>query len=269
MNKKTINIILAIFYIISLVFYWVRPLGTYNELGRNIVYLLAPLMAVAFSMYLSAIFGSSGKRARVFRLMVLGILFLFIGEFSYVYFDFITRTKPFPSLADVFYLTSYPFILLGIISEILSVRPSIKKLKKSSIILGALIFIVVFICVAYFGVFLAFDPNAPLVNNIISISYGVGDLIIIGEGILLYLLAKNTRGGVISNFWLQILIGFIFILCGDILFAKFNDLYSATDYFYKNTLDSFWILGYTVLASAFISLALETKSIQEKISKDI
>lgn len=269
MNKKIINIFLAVFYASALGIYWVRPFGSFNELARNIVYVLAPLFAVIFSMYLSFIFGASGIRARTFRLMFMGILFLFIGEVSYVYFDFIAHIKPFPSLADLFYVSSYPFILFSIISEILHVGPSLFKLNKKTIVIASMISIPTFVTFFYLGVYLVYDPAVSLINNIFSVGYGIGDLMIIIGGVFLYNLAQRAKGGKLSNFWLKVLTGFIFILCADLLFARYNSQYSATDYWFKNIMDSLWIAGYVVLASAFATFALEVKDLQRSLKKKV
>jgi hypothetical protein len=116
------------------------------------------------------------------------------------------------------------------------------------------------ILVSYFGVFLAYSRTEPLFTNVIAISYGVGDLVLIISTIALLILAWEFRGGTLSQIWLSLFFSFLLTLISDILFAIATSAYSLTGSFNRSLTDCIWILSYLLFSYALFSFGI---SIQE------
>src|SRR6185369_5807284 len=126
-----------------------------------------------------------------------------------------------------------------------------KGIAKPTLFLFVLVSLLLAALVGYFGIYQAYKPAETLLSNSIAIGYGVGDLLLILVTVLLLVLVWEFRGGKLSRVWLIMFCGFIFTLVADILFAMYRLQYDMQIWFYKSLLDSFWIAGYLLFASAF------------------
>lgn len=262
-NTKAV-LFFTLFYLISLFVYWIRPWGSNNALYENIVYVLAPFLAAASCLFLSVSYGMTGKKSLMFFALSVGLVFLFAGDALYVFYDFFLNEAPFPTIADVFYLLSYPFIVLAMLIESRFMRISLGRsdLRFGHAFLG--VFAVIAMLAGYFGVYAAYSPEEPLLNNAIAIGYGLGDLLIVAGAMYLLFLAQNLRRSSESYFWTGIVAGFGSITAADIMFAKFNDLYVSGNFLAKNIMDSFWILGYVTIAFFLLNFALTLTNLRQK-----
>lgn len=258
---KTVNtkatLFFTLFYLITFVTYWLKPFGAQNALLENILYVAAPTLAVMSSLYLVVRYGMLGKKSLLYFSLFTGLGFLLAGEALFVYFDYFLRQRPFPTVADAFYLLSYPFIFIAMLIEASFMRISLRNTNLRSGVMFLAIFIILAGVAGYFGVYSAYAPEEPLVNNAISIGYGLGDLFIIAGAMYLLFLSRNLRRNQESYFWTGIIAGFGSITAADILFAKFNDLYLEGNVVAKNVMDSFWILGYVTIAFFLLSFTLK------------
>jgi signal transduction histidine kinase len=150
--------------------------------------------------------------------------------------------EPFPSLADVFWLTSYiPLFFLGIYG----LREGVKHIKLSDLIFLT----IVFLGISYFlfpflfaevieeglsGIELAITLAYPLVD--------LGVLYLLGLLIILYLRRA------LMIYWLVLIAAFIATFVGDVLFAY----YVAEDLYYVGALpDVFFNLYYLIFVVGF------------------
>ena len=118
--------------------------------------------------------------------------------------------------------------------------------------------------VFYFGIIKAFDASDLLTNNLIAISYGIGDLLLIIFTVLILMVAIGYQKGKLFYPWLVILIGFFLILVADILFAMYRQEYENLDALSRN-IDLGWISGFLFLTYGFYSIEHTVKNASEKL----
>jgi hypothetical protein len=252
MSKK-ISIILWSLAIFASAVYWLGIGGIHTVIVRNTIYLSIPLIAVISGIFSLCVYGFKGSRAKTLVLLTSGMGCWFLGEVFFYSYEFILHTNPFPSIADIFYILAYPLMFFALINEIQQSKIAWKKISPLTLFLYALVALTFAWIVFYFGVYLSYDPHEVLFTNLIAISYGIGDLLLIIVDLFMLILAWEFRKGSFSSLWVLLFFSFIFMLVGDILFAQFNDPYKNEVWFYKSLLDTVWITSYTFFASGLFN----------------
>lgn len=266
MNKRLIlSISFLLFFIEAITVYWFK-LGFFNPLLREAIYLTPPFFAFIACLIALRTFGLSTSRSLTLIFLTAGIGYWFLGEVLFDYYAYILQSDPYPSAADIFYILAYPMLFFGLVNEIRLAKISWKNLPKPTLFLFSLVALLFASFVGYFGIFQAYNPAETLLNNIVAMSYGVGDLLLILVTILLLVLVWEFRGGKLSRVWLILFFGYTFTLVADILFAIYRDHYTMQEWFYKSLLDTFWILGYLLFAAALFEFSF---SIQDAYHKAV
>lgn len=251
---------MMIFYLLSVVVYFVLPFSTSTVLLRY-AFLLSSLFSGSLGgMYALREYGWQGAKSRTLLLLTLGITCWFIGEIIWTYFEYFVHENPFPSVADIFYIGAYPLLFVALFNEIRLSKVNWRSFSKSLIFLMVITAILFTIIVSYFGIFLAYSPKETMFTNIIAISYGIGDLVLIVSTLCLLVLAWEFRGGTLSQIWLTLFLSFLFMLGGDILFAIYTDAYNQTSSFTRSFVDFLWIISYMLFAYALLSFAFSIQS---------
>jgi len=260
--KGFVQLSLIFIYIFAL-FAYIFPFTTSGI--QHSVLLFTSLVSVAGGVYAVMTYGLHGARSRTVVLLTIGMVLLFIGEALWNYYE-VLGVLPFPSNADFFYLLSYPFLLWGLLNEILLAKIVWKNFSKALIFMLFFTAFLLACIVGYFGVFLAYHSTEPLFNNIIAMAYGVADLVLILVNLLVLLLVLEFRGGKLSKTWISIFIGFVAMLIADILFAIFTMDYESGVGMYKTIIDGFFMLSYLLFAYGLFDLAFSLEEITYKLS---
>src|SRR5258708_39672591 len=113
---NTIIFLLSIFVVADII-YWFKLGGVYYLILRDVIYLMTPCLGVVAGFFTLTKFGLKGSRARTILFLTLGVLGWFIGEVFWNYYELFLHIKPFPSIADIFYLIAYPLLFLGLLNE--------------------------------------------------------------------------------------------------------------------------------------------------------
>jgi hypothetical protein len=253
MNKRIfLPFFLSAIFILAMCVYWLR-LGFAFVPLRETLYLSTPALAVIGGLFALSRFGFRGSRSITLIFLTAGAAYLFFGEVLFDYYQYVLQINPFPSAADAFYLLSYPLFLLGFFNEVMASKVSWRKVpaKKIFAILGMAVVLIGI--VGYFGVYKAYDSAETLFTNIIAMSYGVGDILLIFANLLVLLLAWEFRGGSLSRVWIILFLGFVVTLGGDVLYAIYTDQYESVVWFYKSLIDTFFMGGYLLFAYALFS----------------
>ena len=66
--------------------------------------------------------------------------------------------------------------------------------------------------------------EAPFAEQVLNIAYPVLDCLLLIPAVLLLKMALSMRGGTLWKVWMALLLGFVFLAVGDILFAFFTTL---------------------------------------------
>lgn len=264
MNKRTVLIFaFTLFFIEAIVVYWFK-IGFTTILLRETLYLVPPFFAVVGGIVALNTFGFSNARSMTLLFLTAGVGYWLIGEVLFNYYEYILHIDPYPSAADIFYLLAYPMLFFGLVNEMRISGVNWKNIAKPSLFLFILVALLLSAIIGYFGIYQAYESGEAILSNMVAISYGIGDLLLILANILLLILAWEFRGGKLSRVWLILFCGFIFTLIADILFAIYRNEYEQQLWFYKSLLDSFWMIGYLFFATALFEFSFSIQSIYEK-----
>jgi len=172
-----------------------------------------------------------------------------LGDIFFTYYDLILRQSTSPSIADVFYLLSYPLFLLGALY-----MPSIafKSSERAKLLLDTGIVLISAILI-YWSLFIVpiieQNRNAGLETMLLAVAYPVGDLIQLFALIEL-LFSRHKKLGIDPLFFLG-----LFCVAGIIADAIYMSQSMSETYVSGTLLDSVWIVSSLMICLAGISQA--------------
>lgn len=164
---------------------------------------------------------------KVVIFLSLGFMFWGIGSIIIAYYNiFLSQAYPYPSIADLFYIISWPLWLVAIsyLSKAIGIKLQFKTFKNK--LISFLVFIVT-ILISYYLLFpLArggfYIQTDDLLRLFFDFAYPLGDMLIITSSILLFVSSINYLGGLFKYPILFIIFGFFLNYTSDILFSYFN-----------------------------------------------
>jgi PAS domain S-box-containing protein len=175
-------------------------------------------------------------------LLGLGIVSWVLGQALFTYYEWVLRQPPpLPSLADVGYLSVYPFLLLGIL--LLPARP-VPVASRTRIALDGLMIITAAVTFSWYFVLgpIMQQGNETMLGKAVSTAYPLADIVLI---VCLVILASRPGGHALRPAVLLLALGLTLIVVADTNFAYWS-LYDA---YTTGTLpDVGWSLGYMLVA---------------------
>ena len=146
--------------------------------------------------------------------LALGFFLWFLGEITYSSYALLLGVAiPYPSVADVFWLTGYWLVLLGMT---LSIEPFRFAVKRQSLVLATLVSIVTSVVVAAYLVIPVIAISADTTTNMVGFAYPISDIALLFASILGLLL---FRGGKVAHGWYLLVLGTLLFSVADILFS--------------------------------------------------
>lgn len=251
---------LCCFYMAVLAIYFFLPDSALKLTLQYVVTLSSLILAVFAGIYSLVEYGVHGPKSLTLIYLTLGIGCWFIGESICTYYE-INGLNPFPSIADMFYILGYPLMLAAFLQEIMSAKVNWNGVGKSLMFLLTLVSILLGLGVGYFGIFVVYSPSVPLLNNLVGMGYGVGDLVLIITSMALLILAWEYRGGELSSIWMSLFCSFILVLCADLVFVIFNSMYDKVGII-RSLTDSIFILAYLLFAYALLNYGFTLQQAQ-------
>jgi hypothetical protein len=185
----------------------------------DVMYILATSVFVALSVILVLRFKKTGDHGKAWLFLLGTSVSWFLAETTWTVYELIYNKNPFPSIADVFYVSGYPLMFGFLIYYLKPVRKAItKKMMTGAILISA--------SIAIPSIYMAYspEPDVTLFENVLATSYPILDSIIFIPAIIG--IALFFRGEV--NFtWSLICIGILCFAIGDIGFqyATFTNTY--------------------------------------------
>lgn len=247
--------------------YWLTPETPTAVWWQAAVYLLAPITAVVTGLTALRHYHIRSSQGCVLAVLLLGITSWCIGEVLWTYYDLVAHVKPYPSLADLFYLAAYLPLFAGFSLEVHFLRKQVQlSYAPMQTTLFAIIAALLAILAGYFGVYRAYQPTVPMLENVLAIAYGLADVALVIFGLVIAVVASELRGGKLAKPWWWFLCGITLIFIADIGFAMFSQPYEAVTGFYKPALDSLWIAGYLAFAYGFNQYAWLIQQVQDKVT---
>lgn len=234
--------------------------GTKNLLADTL-YVFSALIAFLAGIYTVNFYGINNPRGRALIYISSGLLLWFIAEATWVFLDFFSPIKPYPSIADAFFILAYPLFFIGLAKEAkigkINWKPErIMSLAPLTSVLGLAVF--------YFGVYTAYDPGQDAISNLFSIFYGIGDLILLLIGTMSLFIILDYRKGKLFVPWIMIMLGFFSILVADIVFSIYENSYiDGNSSIIK--IDILWTSGYLLIGYGLTLIALSLKEMRSKL----
>ena len=171
---------------------------------------------------------------------------MFLGQACFVVYQFVMGIEvPFPSLADVFFLVSYP-LLIGALAMFL------RAYSASGFPIGPaservwLAVAVTAVCLAVgYPILMPLvrTPGEPL-ETLLNLLYPILDFLLLVPAVLLIRISLRFRGGAVWKVWATLLAGFVFLCAADTLFAYFSQLDRAN---LVDLVDATYLLAYGLL----------------------
>ncbi len=199
---------------------------------RAILFIAAPvklaflLVGAVYASRSAASFERGNPVRAAWLLVALGLWAYVAAQSILAFYQLILdRTAPFPSAADLFFL---PATVLLAVSLFLFLR--VYKNVGFEVAETFEVSVVLAFAVSLLGVFYlvvarpVLASDAPLAERALNIAYPVLDCILLVPAVLLLKMALSMRGGSLWKVWMALLLGFVFLAVGDILFAVFTTL---------------------------------------------
>jgi hypothetical protein len=189
---------------------------------------LVLLALAALFSHLSArgLASAHDRVASAWQRLALGWLMYFLGQLCLGWYQLVKGTAaPFPSIADAFFLTAYPFFFASLVGFVRGYREA-GFAVDSPTSQGRLAAYVSVGCLAVAVPLLQPTAVAPthVYETALNLAYPVLDLALVVPVVLLVRMTMAFRGGAVASVWTSILAGFAFMCAGDILFAYFSAL---------------------------------------------
>ena len=261
MTKRTwFFLLLLLFFVTVLSSLTSRSQGLFYSL----IYLLSPAIAFFSCVFAYKAYGSQNPHGRSLFFLSFGLGCWFLGEIIWIILEEILAINPFPSVGDLFFLSSYPFILYGLTNEFRLRQTKCVAQKMFLIVVSS---VILSLFVFYFGVYSAYDSKAGALENIFSIGYGLGDLIILIANMFVLSLMLEYQKGKLFYSWSSVFVGFSFTLLADIFFAIFKNQYAlaAEEGFFRQINDLLWVGGFLFLSYGFVDIYYSLKETRELV----
>lgn len=229
MKIATTSKILSVFFIIIVIWWFMIFLSGSQDQPSNFYFVLAygfiPLLGGIFGLRKAKKWGfysSSMGRALIF--ISAGLITWSIGETIWSYYNLVLQVEiPYPSLADVGFILSWPLWTVGIIylSHATGARFALKETS------GRTKLIIIPILVAalsyYFLVIVARDntliTSREALKTFFDLAYPLGDVVILTVALVVFGLSSSLLGGTFKWPVLITLAGFVINYFGDFAFS--------------------------------------------------
>jgi hypothetical protein len=192
---------------------------------------------VILSIIISTRFRKTGNHGKAW-LLFLGIsISWFIAETIWAEYELVYHLNPFPSSADAFYISGYPFLFLF---SIYYLKPFKKLISRKMILLTSLIAVSVLIPSLYMTV----DNNSHESKFAIALGsiYPIADSIILVPALIgIFLFFK----GEVNFLWTLLLIGILFEVIADTGFQYFT---LNNSYYTGHPVDILFIWSYIMFS---------------------
>ncbi|MEY2553888.1 MAG: diguanylate cyclase [Ilumatobacteraceae bacterium] len=180
-------------------------------------------------------------RSAPWYLLAAGMTLWVIGDGIYNASVFFKVDVPYPSASDPFFLMAYPVLGVGLV---LTQRPQRRRRSGAAALIEAAIITLSASLASWVLLMRPYldDPTATLLARTVSVSYPVGDLILLG--VMIPMIRSGQRRSPSSRFlmtWLTLLLVSDAIYSGMVIHGSYVD---------GAWIDGGWLIGYVVLAVA-------------------
>jgi hypothetical protein len=212
-----------------------------SELADNVTLIISIVSPLAVSIA-SFVIAKRYKSSKIFgkAYFSLGIAYfaVFLAEVTYVVYELFLGLDPYPSIADVFFFSLYPFALIHLILNIRFFNPKFSPLSKIWIILFPTLMIGIY---TIFSLEIFEEPDFDFYYGIIFVS---GSSVVMAFAVLG---AKIFRKGALGSAWLVLVLGILANTIGDIWYYY---LEVVGEYTLGHPVNLFWYASYWIILYA-------------------
>lgn len=217
-----------------------------DALVANLPSLLTAGIGGGVALWAALQFERGERLRRQWLLIGLGTLALFAGDATYAYLEVVAKQEvPFPSIADLFYLASFPLLGAAVLMALLSFRRSLRLGVPLAVAATVTALATAALWTSVFQPVLA-DAEATTLERTLGVFYPIGDFwLLLFPALALAIALSRLAGGRLAWPWWAVVAGFALISVADTLFALAE---SGGTYSSGSFIDLGWWLGYTAIA---------------------
>jgi hypothetical protein len=204
-------------------------------------------LAAASALRTAARFEADNPMRATWGTMAAGFVAFAAGQAVLVTYQLVLRLpSPFPSLADVFFIASYPLLLAALVRAIGAYAETgypigtARERGATALAVGAAV-----VLAGYPALKPVIATPAPALEKFLNVAYPVLDLAVLVPVFILLRIAIRFRGGEVWKVWAGLLTGFVLMCVGDVLFAYFTAMERAS---LDPLIHVMYILSYASLA---------------------
>lgn len=145
-----------------------------TTITTNLLYVPVPGALVVLSIIIAVRFNGQGEHGRAWFLFVGVAASWFIAEQIWIVYDLVYKTDPFPSIADIFYLTGYPFLFMFSIYYLKPLKNAISKKTIVYLSLAAITLLIPSLYMVYNT-----DSEISPFELTLALSYPIADAIVL------------------------------------------------------------------------------------------
>jgi len=222
--------------------YFLKPLdsGSMHQFG-DISAVVASLYALFLMAYALTTFSEKDRQRPGWILLIIGIGLYFLGEASWGYIELIRGIEvPFPSIADLFWLTGYVPLFAGLILIYKRMEVKLARYEKAVfVVLGLLLALIPF----WFLLFpIIKSGEASVTEKLLDLAYPGLDIFLALPALAIVLIYGR---GLLGRTWLFISLGFLLFTVADLLFSYLTWIEKFKT---GSLVDLLWLSGYVMIA---------------------
>jgi len=158
-------------------------------------------------------------------LLATGLFMTLAGQLGLAPHQLVSGETPFPSVADLFYVLSYPFLISAFL---VFLRAHQESGFSTSSLTERFVIVTTIAVVGGAAAVHMLRPVASgggeVLDRMLNVAYPVLDLVLLMPLALLVRMAMRMRGSHVGGVWALLLAGFVCLSIGDISFAYFSTL---------------------------------------------
>ena len=204
----------------------------------SITYGLGALISGIFALYVARKYRGSQIFGVTYASLGIGLLFLFAGDSTYLYYEHVLDEDPYPSIADVFFLLYYPFVAYHLIRNI-------GYFKKTFSLPSKLFVPGLTLAVVLIFAFVSFDEIEGH-----SFDFYFGLIFVFGSSLILSLAILGVtvfRRSILGVAWLLLAVGLFLFTFADVWYYYLELVEEYSDGHFTNTL---WITSNMIIVYA-------------------
>ena len=204
----------------------------------DLLILLAPLGCGVIGIIIAKRYWGSEVFGRSYFALGLAFLMYFLGDTTWIYYEFFLEEYPYPSIADVFYLAFSSFLIYYLITNI---RYFKRHLEASKLILFGIVCSAIIVSYAYISFEDIEEVNFDFFFGLLYVVLAAVTLSLAILGAIIF------RSSILGGVWLLLMIGLFIFTISDVWYY-YLELLEEYDFTHPTT--TLWMLSFMIIIYA-------------------